>query len=67
MGTKPEPIQPAKVGTYKLIVDVNKYSTSADALIDIDRSLRELVLSGDIIDGGLAKDADPENANNMIY
>ena len=29
--TKPEPIQPTKVGTYKLIVDVNKYSTSDDA------------------------------------
>lgn len=47
------------------------YDSSIDSirlyLIDIDRSLRELILSGDIIDGGLAKDADPENANNMIY
>ena len=31
LGTKPEPVQPTKVGTYKLVVDVNKYSTSADA------------------------------------
>ena len=30
------PVQPTKVGTYKLIVDVNKYSTSADAKAKIN-------------------------------